>query len=247
MRKRTILSGLAIVLTLGLALIGGQWMSHSNDAALAQDDGATETERVIEVTGQGSVSARPDMAEVRLGVETEGETAVAALDANNVRMQGVISATLEAGVAEEDIQTSGLSLRPVYEQTDNNQRQLTGYRASNNIVITVRDLEGLGGILDTAVSAGSNTIQSIRFQISNPGALQEQAREAAMQNAIAKATQLTQLADAELGEVLTITESSAAPGPVYRAETEEALSAETPVQPGTETVNVTVRVSWRIR
>jgi hypothetical protein len=201
---------------------------------------------VIEVTGQGSVSARPDIARVRLGVQTEGETAVNALDANNVRMQDVISATLEAGVAEEDVQTSGLSLQPVYEQTDDNQRQLTGYRANNDIEITVRDLDGLGNILDAAVSAGSNTIQSIRFEISDPRTLQEQAREAAMENAIAKATQLTNLADAELGEVLTIHETSTAPGPVFRAEREEALSAEAPVQPGTETINVTVRVSWRI-
>lgn len=245
MRKRTIVSVLAIVLTLGFGLVAGQWVSQSSGAAVAQEEAAGR-ERVIEVTGQGGVSARPDIARVRLGVQTEGETAVNALDANNVRMQDVISATLEAGVAEEDVQTSGLSLQPVYEQTDDNQRQLTGYRANNNIEITVRDLDGLGGILDAAVSAGSNTIQSIRFEISNPQSLQEQAREAAMENAIAKATQLTNLADAELGEVLTIHETSTAPGPVFRAETEEALSADVPVQPGTETINVTVRVSWRI-
>jgi hypothetical protein len=245
MRKRAILSVAAIVLTLGLVTLAGHWLSQSSGAVAAQEETADRT-RVIEVTGQGSVSARPDIARVRLGVQTEGETAVNALDANNVRMQDVISATLEAGVAEEDVQTSGLSLQPVYEQTDDNQRQLTGYRANNDIEITVRDLDGLGNILDAAVSAGSNTIQSIRFEISDPRTLQEQAREAAMENAIAKATQLTNLADAELGEVLTIHETSTAPGPVFRAETEEALSAEAPVQPGTETINVTVRVSWRI-
>ena len=91
--------------------------------ARAQDGDATPAEsgveRTITVSGQGRVSARPDLAIVRIGVETEADTATAALDENSVRMSGVISATLDVGVSRDDVQTEGLSLRPIYQRRSN--------------------------------------------------------------------------------------------------------------------------------
>ncbi|MDX1688800.1 MAG: SIMPL domain-containing protein [Candidatus Promineifilaceae bacterium] len=226
--------------------------------ARAQDGDTTPAasgvERTITVSGQGRVSARPDIAIVRIGVETEADTATAALDENSVRMSGVISATLDAGVNREDVQTEGLSLRPIYQQGDREPGgeegppELVGYRASNVVSVTVRDLDELGALLDAAVEAGGNTIQGIRFEISDNEELRSSAREAAMNDAIAKAEQLTQLAGAELGEVLTIEEvGGEAPSPVRFAETEQAASAAVPVEPGQQEIQVNLRVTWRIR
>lgn len=226
--------------------------------ARAQDDEATpaeaSAERTITVSGEGRVSARPDIAIVRIGVETEADSATAALDENSVRMSGVISATLDAGVSREDVQTEGLSLRPVYEQPDPGPEgeegapELVGYRASNVVAVTVRDLDGLGTLLDAAVEAGGNTIQGIRFEISDNDELRSAAREAAMNDATAKAEQLTALAGAELGDVLTIEEvGGAAPSPVRFAETEQAAAAAVPVEPGQQEIAFTLRVTWGIR
>jgi len=228
------------------------------EPAQAQDDDVTPAEsgveRTISVSGQGRVSARPDLAVVRVGVETEADSATAALDENSVRMSGVISATLDVGVSRDDVQTEGLSLRPIYQRRDPGPEgeegppELVGYRASNVVAVTVRDLDELGALLDAAVEAGGNTIQGIRFEISDNEALRSAAREAAMTDAITKAEQLTELAGAELGEVLTIEEIGAdAPSPVRFAETEQAAGAAVPVEPGRQEIEVSLRVTWRIR
>jgi hypothetical protein len=98
-----------ILLTIAALFTAGLFMFSSGETAVSAQTDVDSTEaRVIQVTGYGTVSARPDTAVVRLGVETEADTAEEALDENNIRMSGLISATLEAGVAEDDIQTEGL-------------------------------------------------------------------------------------------------------------------------------------------
>lgn len=245
MKKRLMTATAVLIVPLFLGLILWQ-MNASATPATAQTTPDTDAERVIQVTGNGAVSAQPDIATVRLGVQTEADTAVDALDQNNVRMSDLISATLEAGVAEEDIQTQGLRLQPVYDRSDDTP-ELTGYRASNIVEVTIRDLDNLGATLDAAIAAGGNTIENIRFEVSDREELLAAAREAAMNDAIQKAEQLTALADAELGEVLTITELGGT-GPVPVAlERVESESAAVPVSPGTQTIEANVQVSWRIQ
>jgi len=252
-----VLKGIAFVgLLAGLLAFAALAGVLLEQPALAQTDDTTEstaaaqeTERLITVTGEGLVMARPDMATVRIGVQTEAETAAAALEQNNVRMNGVISATLDAGVDESDIQTAGLRLNPRYDSSEDGPPELTGYLAANTVAITVRDLADLGTLLDTAVDAGGNTIEGIQFEISDNDALRAGAREAAMAEAIAKAEQLTGLAGAELGEVVTIEElDGAPPRPVtLQAEEARAVADTVPIQAGQQTVEASVRVTWRIR
>lgn len=202
----------------------------------------------IEVSGLGQVSAEPDQAVVRLGVQTEADTAEAALEENNERMTAVISATIEAGIEESDISTEGFRLQPVYETSTNGQsRQLVGYQATNMVRVMVTDLQLLGGLLDTAVTAGSNNVQGIEFQISNRDELEAEAREAAINNAQEKAQQLTQLAGADLGPVHSIVEvGGGGPVPVALAD-EVALESSVPIQAGTLTIQANVFVVWEIR
>lgn len=248
---RTISRLLAITLPATLLILllalGGNWLAGS---AAAQDDATpAETQRTISVSGQGRVTARPDLAVVWLGVQTDADTAQAALEENSEQMQSVITVTLDAGIAEDDIQTQGIRLQPIYDQPqDAQQRELQGYRASNIVEVTVRDLDELGTLLDAAVEAGGNTIENIRFEIGDTNEVLALAREAAVNNARANAEQLASLLDVELGEVLTVSETSfSPPTPVVFEETAADRTVAVPVQPGTQTVEASVQITWQIR
>lgn len=247
-----LLISLAVLVALGFTISNLDQQAAAQTEEPAQQETGTEAERVITLQGHGEVNARPDRAVVRLGVRTEAESAAEALNQNNLRMQEVISATVEAGVSEDDIQTQGLRLSPIYSRGDDDggDRTLTGFEAQNSISITIRNLDGLGELLDTVVNAGANTIEGIRFEVADIQTLRAEAREEAMNDAIDKAEQLTELAGAELGEVLTINETGVTPPPrpvALEAEAAAGAAQAVPVAPGTQTIEADLQVSWRIR
>lgn len=249
------LLGVLLAALLGLAALGA-FLTQGNVRAQEDEPETDETvqqpeqqaERVIQVNGHGIVSAQPDQAIVRFGVQTQSESAGDALEENNVLMQEVISATLEAGIAEDDIQTQQLRLEPVYSQTVDavGPLTLTGYRAINNVVVTVQDLGGLGDLLDAAVAAGANTVEGIHFEIGDRQALAAQAREAAVTDAMQKAEQLAQLTGTELGIVMTITEIGTAPPQPFPEADVFGIGGAVPIAPGTQTVEAHVQVSWQL-
>jgi uncharacterized protein YggE len=208
-------------------------------------------ERSISVSGNGEINAKPDRAVLELGAQTEAEKANAALSENSEQMQAVIEALKATGVEAENTQTQAVQLRPRYEEVarepGQQERQLVGYVASNIVEVQLEDLDPLGELLDTAVQAGGNRIEGIRFEISDPSALLNQAREAAWNDARDKAAQLAELADGELAEVLTINESSRAPRPVVREAALDTGARAVPIEPGTQRIEVSVEVTWRLR
>lgn len=232
----------------------------STQSVLAQDTPPltdTDPPRTVNVSGTGVVNAQPDLAVVTLGVETQAEAAAAALAQNSEQVQALLDTLTAAGVAEEDIQTQTVRLQPQYAQPpDPNQPQasdqpttpeIIGYVATNTVEARVRDLNSVGEVLDAAVQAGANQIQGIRFDLSDPTAVLDQAREAAWQDARRKAEQLAALADAALGPVLTISEFSQTPIPLAQDVTAlRAAEAAVPVQPGTQQVQVNVQVTWQL-
>jgi hypothetical protein len=225
---------------LGLCLGG---CAPNSDAQLGALGADVASERTVSVSGSAQVGAQPDVAVVRLGVETRAEQADEALAENNERMQDLIDALQEAGVAEEDIQTQVVQLRPQYpEGPQQAEPEVVGYVASNVVEARVREIENVGQLLDAAVQAGGNRIEGIRFEVSDPTAVLEQAREAAWADAQAKAEQLAELAGAELGAVWSINESGGAPRPVLRAEVAE--DAAVPIQPGSQNIEVRLDVTW---
>jgi uncharacterized protein len=247
----------AILLVTGLALaalVAVVAFGSRPQQAHAQQVGepGQVAERTVAVSGVGQVSARPDTAQIRIGVETEAETAAEAMAENSERMQAVISATLAAGVGEDDIRTQSIQLHPIYDQ----QRPGTGtpaaprivaYRARNIVQVTVRELDDLGGLLDDVVEAGGTTIEDIRFHVADMEDALNEAREAAMANARQKAELLTTAAGAEVGEVLTIMEfTDRPPFPLAMPELER-VTLDVPVQPGLELIEARVQVVWRIR
>lgn len=241
MKRRLILM---ITVTTVLALLAGCTSASAQDEVQEQE---RPDERTLTLSGSGQVSARPDVAMVTLGVQTQADEASAAVEQNNSRMQALIDALKDAGVAAEDIQTRALNLQPRYQETETRAvREIAGYEATNTVEVRVQDLNALGELLDTAVAVGGNRISGIRFEISDPGALLEQAREAAWNDAEQKATQLADLAGVELGEVLRINETGRTPVPVVR-ESLAAEAAAVPVEPGSQSVEVNINVTWGLR
>jgi uncharacterized protein len=134
--------------------------------ALADDHIAPAT---ITVTGEGVVTAAPDLATVSLGVTTQGETAAAAMAANTEALTAVLERVKAAGIEDRDIQTSTLNLNPNWSNSDGSSMPvIQGYVASNILSIRVRDMAKLGGVLDAAITDGANTLNGINFGLAEP-------------------------------------------------------------------------------
>jgi uncharacterized protein YggE len=220
--------------------------AFSPDLTPQRQVGSESPQRTIHVSGRGLVSARPDIALVRLGVQTDAEEADAALEENNRQMQALVDTLKAAGIPEEDIQTQTFRLTPRYEETPTSegQRELVGYTATNIVEARVRDITAVGSVLDAAVQAGGNRIEGIRFEISDPSAFIEQAREAAWNDAQQKAEQLTSLAGTELGDVMTINETGRGPQPIIEQAVMAEAAAAVPIEPGSQTIEVNLEVRW---
>jgi uncharacterized protein YggE len=139
-----------------------------------------------------------------------------------------------------------VGLHPLYSEaaTPASAPEVIGYTAINNVEVRVRELDQLGDLMDTAVSAGGNTISGVRFTIGETADLQDQARQAAVEDAREKAEKLADLAGVSLGPVLSISEGGVSPMPVFGADIGLGGGGALPVEPGAETVSVTVQVTW---
>lgn len=200
----------------------------------------------ISVSGEATISAPPDRAEIEAGATTDAKTAREAADANNVTMNKLISALKAANIDAKDIQTSRLSLQPQYAP-NHNPPAVTGYRASNQVSVRLHDITKVGNTLDALVSAGATDIGGINFTVSNASKLLDDARTQALADARRKAEIYAKAAGVTLGAPLSITEDGVAPIPIFRAKMAAAPMAATPVAAGQETLSVTVHVSWAIK
>jgi uncharacterized protein YggE len=203
----------------------------------------------IFVTGEGAITVKPDLARVTLGVEVTNPSASGAQQDAAARMDSVIAELRNQGIEERDIRTSSFNLSPDYDFS-NRTPTLRGYRATNLVLVTVRDITKVGPLLDAVVAQGATRIQGISFGVSDPAAASTQGREEAMNNARAKAEQLARLGGVTLGRPIAIEEiSSAPPMPVEMAPqaAPAADAARTPISPGTQEVRTVIRVVFAIQ
>lgn len=213
--------------------------------ALAQDRAAEAPRRIV-VTGDASAEAAPDRASFTAGVQAEARGARDALTAASTAMTQVLAALEAAGVAKADLQTSELSVDPVWDDGDGGQRQpqVRGYMASNLVTVRSRDLAALGALIDAASEAGANRFMGLSFALADPAAQEAKARAAAVAEARARAEQLASAAGVRLGPVLSITEQGGA-GPMPMFARADAMPAP-PVAPGSVGVTVSVEVVYGI-
>jgi len=236
-----IVAGLLTAIVAGPALAPGPILAT---------DPAPTGEHVISVSGTGRVLLTPDIADLRLGVTTTAKTVEEARAANATSMTAVISALKGLGVADRDVQTTTLSLGPVYDYSKNtNPPRLTGYTLTNVVAVTIRDLEVAGAVIDGTMAAGATTLDSITFRVADQTTAEKEAREAAMREARAKAQTLAAAAGVSIDGVASISETAAPiPYPVYYGAAAAAVlrDAATPVEAGTNEVSVTVAVVYLI-
>lgn len=204
----------------------------------------------ISVTGEGTVEIAPDMATLNLGVTTNADTAAAALKANSDALAAALARLKEAGVAERDVQTSGLTVNPNYiYPNDGSQPKISGYIASNMVTVRVRDLATLGTTLDGAVADGANTLNGIAFGLQEPDATMDEARRRAVQDAAHKAALYAEAAGVKLGRIASITEQMnyGGPQPMMMAEARmDKAGGSVPVASGELTMSSTVSVIYEI-
>lgn len=209
------------------AALAAMIIAISPVVALANEDGR------ITVTGEGQVTGAPDMAMISLGVTTEATTAAEAVAANNVQLALVLERLRGAGIEERDLQTSGLSLNPNWQQPEGEtQPRITGYIASNMLTVRVRAIDTLGAVLDKAVIDGANTFNGVSFGLSDPKPAMDKARKAAVEDAMARARLLTAAAGLKLGPVISITEGGNMGGPVPMFRMDAAAAPAVPVAAG---------------
>jgi uncharacterized protein YggE len=210
-----------------------------------------EPQRTLTLSGTGEARGKPDLAMVSLGVMSRAETARAALDANNAAMTKIIASLEAAGIESKDIQTSNFSVNPVYayDNAGKEPPKITGYDVSNQVGVTVRKLDGLGSVLDEAVSEGSNQIYGVTFSIADPQSLEDQARKSAVADAVRKAKLYAEAAGVTLDAIQSISEQVARPPqPVFmKAQRMEAADASVPVAEGEQIVAIDVNMTWTIR
>lgn len=200
----------------------------------------------ITVSASGKVTLVPDVARVHLGVTITKPTVKAARDAGAKAMTDIIAAIKALGVADADIRTTSLSLYPQYGS--GSAPKVVGYQISEQVEVTVRDLDKAGDAVDAATAKGATDVHGISFEIADPVKAQNDARAAAVGAARTSAQAMAAAGNVTLGAVVSITDATPVQ-PIfygYGAAQRDASALVTPVQPGTQDLSATVTVVFEI-
>ena len=201
----------------------------------------------LTVTGTALVNAAPDQATLSLGVTTTGATAAAAMGANNDAASAVIARLIAAEVADRDMQTTGLSLNPNWVMNAaGTAQEIQGYTASSTLTVRIADLDAAGAILDAAIADGANTLNGLTFGLADPRPLEDDARKAAVADALARAQVLAAAAGETLGPIVSMTEGAGAQQPMpmlFKAAADSAV----PLAAGEVGVSAEVTIVWQLK
>ena len=227
------------------AVILGLVLSLPSRAQNVQYDKQTLT-----VTGNGEMSAAPDVAYLNLAVETIAKSASQAVKENAEKTNSVMEA-IKAKLGENDkVSTAGYNLSPIHEYNNQtNKSEFKGYKASNQIVVEVHNLKQVGAIIDSTAEAGLNNISGLRFDTTKSAELKKKALAEAVKDAKATAEILAQAAGVKITRILQLSPSYDYPVPVYRdyaMAAKEAAAPPTPIEPGDLTINATVNIVFEI-
>ena len=194
---------------------------------------------VVEITASETVQSAPDQATVGAGVTTRARTAVQALRDNGTKMDAVISKLRALGVAREDIQTSGVNLQAAFQYNNNNTPPIfQGYDVTNQVSVTVKDVDKVGSMFDALVGAGANNLSGPFFSRKDDKAPRAQARESAFKIAEAQARDYARMAGFGGVRLLSVEENVQRGGPIAfdisqpQAITVTGSSKGTPIEPG---------------
>lgn len=231
-RMKTRILPIAGLLTLA-ALLAAVSLPGSASSAAAESGGLT-------VQGTASVVSVPDRAELSFGVESQGQTARAALSANAAEMRRVIAALRTAGGT--DLRTQSVSLSPRYDE----RNEVQAFVATNTVSATITEIAKAGALIDAAVSAGANQVYGPSLSRSDQSELYRAALKAAVADARASAQVLAAASNLALGRITTVVERGGAPQPVPFAAEKAMDAGSTSVEPGTQQVTAAVTVTFSV-
>jgi uncharacterized protein YggE len=207
--------------------------------------------RTLNVNGAGEVSLTPDLAYIYIGVHDEAATPSEAVDANKAHTTAVIAAIKKAGVSEKDINTTNFSIWPSQQYAPDGTISGTTYMVDNTVYVIVRDISSLGNLLDAAITAGANNINSISFDVADKTAAIKEARTKAVADAKAQAKELADAAGVTLGAIQNISFYDNTPIPMYAGKGggggADMMNSSVPIQPGQLNISVSVNILYEIK
>ena len=218
----------------------------------------------ISITGEGKVTAKPDVANITATILTEKASLEEAQSENSQKSQAVTDYLKGQGVQEKDVRTVSYTISPQYSYPppcppfgvcplEDRRPKIIGYQVRNSYEVTIRDLAKAGAILSGVVSAGANEVYGITFTIDNSDALKAEARKKAIDEVRAKAKVLAGDLDRRLGKIVNFSEGSSFPPPIFY-DRADALNGkggggdfEPSVQPGENEVIVNVSITYEFK
>ncbi len=234
-----------LLLALSLASGATTMSAHAQNAAgyAAPADGT-----LLSVSASAQASRVPDVATISAGVVTQAVDGNAAMRQNAEQMAKVMAAIKAAGIADKDIQTSGINLSPQYRYVENEAPKITGFQASNTVNLKVRDIAKLGKVLDALAAQGSNQINGPSFEIDQPEPVYDEARLAALKKAQARAQTYAKSLGLQVRRIVSISEGGGGnfqPMPMMAMARGKA-EMDTQVSPGETTLSVNLDVVFEL-
>lgn len=212
--------------------------------------GSAEGMRKLTVIGEGRADAAPDMATIRLGVSHQAKDPQDAMALTTEAAQAISDRLQTEGLTPRDIQTSDLSLHPIWNHSSSGsgEREISGYQSNLQVQVRVRNLDNLGQIVSLVVQDGANNFGGLQFGLQYPDPVEDEARRDAVKRARAKATLYARAAGVELGDLLELSEGGGSHGPSPRVESMRmAADAAMPVDPGELSITASVTLIYAIK
>jgi uncharacterized protein YggE len=210
----------------------------------------SKSSRTVTVTGTGTAEAVPDQLTISIGVECRRENAGEAFTAAGTASAAVATALRGHGADSLDISTSGLNVRADVIWQEGQGQKVTGYVASSVLRVRLRNMAAAAESIAAAVEAGGNDVRldGLQLGFTDAAAVTASAREAAWQDAATSAAQIAALANAELGDVVTVSEHPASSAPIPVGKMQRAFATDSvAVEAGQSSVSITLTVQWELR
>lgn len=245
LRPLTRLHPLMVATSLVLSTVTMTASAQTPTTSTAAHDGT-----LLSVSASAEASRVPDIATLSTGVVTQATDANSALRQNSEQMSKVVATIKASGVAEKDIQTSGINIQPQYRYAENQPPTITGYQASNNVSIKVRNIANLGKVLDALVASGANQVNGPSFEIDQPEAVYDEARQAALAKARQRAEMYAKSLDLKVRRIVSISEGGGFQPPMPIMMKAMAMDsrerAAPPVSPGETSLSASLDVVFEL-
>ncbi|PPU00128.1 hypothetical protein XaraCFBP7407_00635 [Xanthomonas arboricola pv. arracaciae] len=205
---------------------------------------------LLNVSAEADAKRIPDIATLSAGMVTQAADGNAAMRQNAEQMSKVMAAIKAAGIADKDVQTTGINLSPQYTYKENEAPRINGYQASNTVSLKVRDISRLGKVLDALVAQGANDINGPSFSVDQPEPAYDEARVAALKKAQARADTYAKSLGLKVRRIVSISEGRSGGGvrPMMMAASMRSAKAEmdTQVAPGESTLSINLDVTFEL-